>query len=60
MFHRIIWKMHKGSIPEGHEINHLCHNRACSNVDHMECIEGTEHAIKSNQERWIRDDYQKH
>lgn len=60
MFHRIIWKMHKGPIPEGYEIDHLCHNRACLNVDHMECIDGSEHAIKSNKERWVRDDFQKH
>lgn len=52
MFHRFIWRARKGVIPEGYEINHLCGNRACQNVEHMECIHGTEHAIKTNQERY--------
>lgn len=52
MFHRFIWRAHNGDIPEGYEINHLCGCRACSNVKHMECISGTEHAIKTNQQRY--------
>lgn len=52
MFHRFIWKARKGDIPEGYEINHLCGNRACQNVEHMECIHGSEHAIKTNKERY--------
>ena len=52
MFHRFIWRAKNGEIPEGYEINHLCKNRACQNVDHMECIDGKEHTIKTNQERY--------
>lgn len=52
MFHRFIWRVRKGPIPDGYEINHLCGNRACSNVEHLECICGTEHAIKTNKERY--------
>ncbi len=52
MFHRFIWRARKGPIPDGYEINHLCGNRACQNVDHMECIPGEEHAIKTNKERY--------
>jgi hypothetical protein len=51
MFHRFMWRAHKGPIPEGHEINHLCGNRACQNVNHMECIDGLEHAVKTNRDR---------
>jgi hypothetical protein len=51
MFHRFIWRARKGPIPEGFEINHLCGNRACQNVEHMECIHGSEHASKTNMER---------
>lgn len=51
MFHRFLWRATNGPIPEDHEINHLCGNRACQNVKHMECITGTEHAIKTNTER---------
>lgn len=52
MFHRFIWRARKGEIPEGYEINHLCQNRACQNVEHMECIDGTEHAVKTNVGRY--------
>ena len=53
MFHRFIWRAKKGEIPEGHEINHLCGCRSCANVEHMECITGEEHAIKTNKERYV-------
>lgn len=52
MFHRFIWRAHRGEIPEGYEINHLCCNRACQNVLHMECIPGADHAIKTNETRY--------
>jgi len=52
MFHRFVWRAHNGPIPDGYEINHLCGNRACQNVKHMECIPGDEHAIKTNEERY--------
>lgn len=52
MFHRFIWRARKGEIPEGYEINHLCGNRACQNIEHLECISGHEHAIKTNKERY--------
>lgn len=49
MFHRWIWeKTHGEKIPEGYEINHKCKNRACCNVEHLEMLEGSEHAIESN------------
>jgi hypothetical protein len=62
MFHRFIWRARKGEIPDEYEINHLCGNRACQNVDHMECIHGKEHAIKTNQERYadIKEAAKKH
>jgi hypothetical protein len=52
MFHRFIWRAHNGPIPEGHEINHKCGNRACQNVEHLECISGKDHAILTNLERY--------
>lgn len=52
MFHRFIWRAKRGEIPEGYEINHLCGCRSCSNIDHLECIDGTEHTIKTNKERY--------
>lgn len=52
MRHRWMWEQVMGPIPEGYEINHLCKNRRCCNVKHLECIDGREHAIKSNKERY--------
>jgi hypothetical protein len=34
--HRLIWKHYNGDIPEGMTIDHLCRNRNCQQVDHME------------------------
>lgn len=53
MRHRWFWETYVGKIPEGHEINHLCKNRRCFNLLHLECIDGGEHAIKSNKERHL-------
>lgn len=50
MYHRYVWELVNGQIPEGFEINHKCKNRACCNVDHLKCIDGTDHAIKTNTE----------
>ena len=52
MYHRYAWEKENGPIPEGYEINHLCKNRGCSNVAHLECISGEAHAILTNKERY--------
>lgn len=33
--HRRIWEDHNGAIPQGLIIRHLCHNRACVNIEHL-------------------------
>ena len=53
MFHRFIWKINKGDIPDGYEINHLCNNRGCCNIDHLECIPKSEHLVKTNRYRYM-------
>lgn len=51
MRHRWFWETYIGPIPEGYEIDHLCKNRRCFNLKHLDCIPGSEHASKSNKER---------
>ena len=36
--HRVAYEQEHGPIPEGLEVDHLCRNRACYNVDHLEAV----------------------
>ena len=48
MYHRFVMEEKFGKIPDGYEVNHKCKNRACCNTDHLEILDGSEHAIESN------------
>ena len=52
MMHRAIWEMKFGKIPEGHEINHKCKNRACCNTEHLEVLDRNTHLFQTNKERY--------
>lgn len=36
--HRVAWRLLMGEIPDGMHLDHLCRNRACVNVDHLEVV----------------------
>lgn len=36
--HRFSYRLHRGEIPAGLVIDHLCRNRVCVNPDHMEIV----------------------
>lgn len=52
MYHRHVWEQVNGPIPAGFEIDHMCNNRACCNVEHLQALPGSVHATESNQFRY--------
>src|SRR5262249_7113042 len=36
--HRVAWERRHGPIPPGLQLDHLCRNRACVNVRHLELV----------------------
>ena len=52
MYHRYVWEKARGVIPEGYEIDHICKNRACCNIEHLQMLEGSQHARKDNHLRY--------
>ena len=38
MAHITMWRLLIGPVPEGMELDHLCHNEACINPDHLEPV----------------------
>lgn len=56
MFHRFIFRAHNNleAIPDGFEVDHLCHNRACCTPSHLRLLTTTAHRIETNQTRWLR------
>ena len=53
MNHRLVWELHNGPIPEHYEINHMCKNRACCNINHLELIHTIEHTVITNEDRYL-------
>jgi len=36
--HRVAWELENGEIPEGMQVDHLCRNTLCVNVEHLEVV----------------------
>jgi HNH endonuclease len=48
--HRIAYELYVGSIPDGLEIDHTCHNTLCVNPAHLEPVTSEENARRNRSE----------
>src|SRR5690606_9565337 len=46
--HRWAYRLFKGDIPEGYDIDHLCKNRGCGNPDHLEAVDHRTNVLRGN------------
>ena len=44
--HRISYQIHKGEIPDGLQIDHLCRNPSCVNPEHLEAVTQKENLMR--------------
>lgn len=44
--HRLAYEAMRGPIPTGLQIDHLCRNRACVNLDHLEPVSGRVNVLR--------------
>ena len=44
--HRMAWKLYRGEIPEGLELDHKCRNPSCVNPDHLEPVTHRENLLR--------------
>lgn len=49
--HRWVYEQHKGPIPEGMELDHLCRNPICVNPDHLEPVTHAENMRRMWEDR---------
>ena len=46
--HRVAWSKVHGPIPTGMQIDHLCRNRLCVNIDHLEAVSHAENILRGS------------
>lgn len=46
--HRLLWIIEYGDIPDGLVIDHVCRNRTCCNLDHLELVTNLENIARGS------------
>lgn len=44
--HRVVWIAAHGPIPEGMHVDHICRNRPCINIDHLQLLTHAENSAQ--------------
>jgi hypothetical protein len=50
--HRALWISRRGPVPEGHVVDHICHNKRCVRLDHLRLLTNYENARRTNGRDW--------
>jgi hypothetical protein len=45
--HVVIWEREHGPLPPGHELDHLCYQRMCVELSHLECVTKAENRSRA-------------
>lgn len=46
--HKWLWEKAHGPVPSGMSLDHLCRNRACINIEHLELVTIRENTMRSS------------
>lgn len=52
LVHRVSWEIHKGAIPDGMTVDHVCFNRLCVNPAHLRLLSNYENSRRHMGRDW--------